>query len=543
MPIGQGARNTTHLGGLGRPNLFDTNIQATSIDEDIFTDQEVISAAEDADLVLVLDVSETPDQIKYMTKSNFIGEGLVAITNNTNNYVTTATGSALNGEANLTFDGTILTVESGEVNIDISSGDPHLSFQIGNSDTWTIGVDDSDSDKFKINSAGSLVDASDLILDSSGNLVIKGALTVGDSVSAINSSGIVQVAGQTSITSLGTLTGLTLDGDKNVTPGDGAMIHLDTSTITDSNTSGSGTATKYTHVTFEAPTLAATNSSVTTTYASTLYVSGAPSAGANQTLTNAYALWVDAGDTRLDGDLTVAGGDIVLGATSVLSGGDTASLNNIDAIDSTTEATIEAAIDTLAALTSFGAAGATTNIVAGDVTMYNAVNDGNPSIRIGSEASESLGITATYTGSAQTLASVTFDTATGLAGSDSGKYIFNVDGTAIFDIDDSGINLASGKTFRINGTEIDGDITGITAGVGLSGGGTDGAVTLTLDLSELSTVTPAASDTFATLDSDGANEQLTTTDALATLFAGAGMTATSAVLNVIAGTGLSLIHI
>ena len=517
MPVGQGARNNIHLGGLGRPNLFDTNLKATSIDEDIFTDQEVISSAEDGDLVLVLDVSETPDQIKYMTKSNFIGEGLVAITNNTNNYVTTATGSALNGEANLTFDGTILTVESGEVNIDISSGDPHLSFQIGNSDTWTIGVDDSDSDKFKINSAGSLVDASDLILDSSGNLVIKGALTVGDSVSAINSSGVIQVAGQTNITSVGTLTGLTLDGNKAVTPGDGAMLHLDTSTITDSNTSGSGTAAKYTHVTFEGPTLAATNSSVTTTDAATLYVSAAPSAGTNQTLTNAYALWVDAGNTRLDGDLTVGGGDIVLGTTSIFSGGDTASLNNIDAIDATTEATIEAAIDTLAALTSFGAAGATTNIVAGDVTMYNAVNDGNPSIRVGSEASESLGITATYTGSAQTLASVTFDTATGLGGADSGKYIFNVDGSAIFDIDDSGINLASGKTFRINGTTIDGDITGITAGDGLTGGGTDGAVTVAVgagtlldvqsdqvdvDLSEASAAVMAAADEFIFLDND-----------------------------------------
>ena len=110
MPVGQGARNNILLGGLGRPSLFDTNIKATSIDEDIFTDQEVISSAEDADLVLVLDVSETPDKVKYMTKTNFIGEGLVAISNNTNNYVATMTGSALNGEANLTFDGSTLAL-------------------------------------------------------------------------------------------------------------------------------------------------------------------------------------------------------------------------------------------------------------------------------------------------------------------------------------------------------------------------------------------------------------------------------------------------
>ena len=88
-------------------------------------------------------------------------------------------------------------------------------------------------------------------------------------------------------------------------------------------------------------------------------------------------------------------------------------------------------------------------------------------------------------------------------------------------------------------TPTTGDITGVTAGVGLSGGGSSGSVTLTLDFSELSTVTPADGDFFATLDSDGANEQKTTTTALATLFAGAGMTATSAVLNVIGGDGIT----
>ena len=81
-------------------------------------------------------------------------------------------------------------------------------------------------------------------------------------------------------------------------------------------------------------------------------------------------------------------------------------------------------------------------------------------------------------------------------------------------------------------TPTTGDITGVTAGVGLSGGGSSGAVTLTLDLSELSTVTPADGDFFSTLDSDGANEQKTTTTALATLFAGTGLTASSSVIGV-----------
>ena len=84
-----------------------------------------------------------------------------------------------------------------------------------------------------------------------------------------------------------------------------------------------------------------------------------------------------------------------------------------------------------------------------------------------------------------------------------------------------------------------GDITGVTAGVGLSGGGSSGDVTLTLDLSELSDVTPANGDKLATLDSDGSTEQLTTVANLATLFAGTGLTATNSVIAVDAAQAIS----
>ena len=89
-------------------------------------------------------------------------------------------------------------------------------------------------------------------------------------------------------------------------------------------------------------------------------------------------------------------------------------------------------------------------------------------------------------------------------------------------------------------TPTTGDITGVTAGVGLSGGGSSGTVTVTLDLSELSDVTPANGDKLATLDSDGANEQLTTVANLATLFAGTGLSASSSVLSIDAAqTGIN----
>ena len=139
----------------------------------------------------------------------------------------------------------------------------------------------------------------------------------------------------------------------------------------------------------------------------------------------------------------------------------TLTLQNVDALDSTTEGTIEAAIDTLANVTSIGAAGATTNFVAGDITVYNAVNDGNPTISLGSSSAERLLITTNYDSSAQTLNTVEFATAAASGTANKGKFVFDVDGTDILDIDDSGINLASGKTFRINGSAISsGDFTG-----------------------------------------------------------------------------------
>ena len=91
-------------------------------------------------------------------------------------------------------------------------------------------------------------------------------------------------------------------------------------------------------------------------------------------------------------------------------------------------------------------------------------------------------------------------------------------------------------------TPTTGDITGVTAGVGLSGGGSSGTVTVTLDLSELSAVTPADGDSLSTLDSDGANEQLTTVASLATLFSGDGLAASSSVmaLDLVSNGGLEI---
>ena len=57
---------------------------------------------------------------------------------------------------------------------------------------------------------------------------------------------------------------------------------------------------------------------------------------------------------------------------------------------------------------------------------------------------------------------------------------------------------------------ISGDITGVTAGVGLSGGGTSGTVTLALDLNELSVATVATGDYVAIEDiTDNSSKKVT----------------------------------
>ena len=187
-----------------------------------------------------------------------------------------------------------------------------------------------------------------------------------------------------------------------------------------------------------------------------------------------------------------------------------------------------------------------------DLTFYDAVNDGNPVFSYGSSATNDLAITVSYGTGAQTIDFVEFKTTSSSASADFGEFRFSVDETLVATIDDGGVEIrasgslsfgavdiltdSAGTTTLSNidvidtttGAAIEADIVHdnlqsipandhidhsgvtITAGVGLSGGGTIEATrTLTVDLNELGTETTidAGVDFIAMVDATDSGSQ------------------------------------
>ncbi len=180
--------------------------------------------------------------------------------------------------------------------------------------------------------------------------------------------------------------------------------------------------------------------------------------GSGRVKANGYL--TNGGTSVIDTNGNVDANTVSVGGTEVVSSA--RALSNIASLDATTESTIEAAIDTLANLTTIGTAGATTQIAAGDVTMYNAVNGGSPTFSIGASASEALVIEAKFGDANQELQAVTFETKTAGAGASAGKMKFKVDEASILEINDDGLEL---KDSAVIGIASDADLMTLTDGV------------------------------------------------------------------------------
>tara|TARA_Y100000592_G_scaffold37438_1_gene59263 strand:- start:2682 stop:3845 length:1164 start_codon:yes stop_codon:yes gene_type:complete len=144
-----------------------------------------------------------------------------------------------------------------------------------------------------------------------------------------------------------------------------------------------------------------------------------------------------------------------------------------------------------------------------DLYVYKPSNDGNPTINLGSSDTEKLEIKAQYESGAQGLDVVKFITHTEGGSANDSRFAFEVDEASILQIKDAGLNLTASMNLSIGGTDIlsdssgtttlsniddldattiatfnshltAGDITGVTAGTNLSGGGSSGTVTINL---------------------------------------------------------------
>ena len=171
-----------------------------------------------------------------------------------------------------------------------------------------------------------------------------------------------------------------------------------------------------------------------------------------------------------------------------------------------------------------------------DVNIFEDANNADVKLTMGTSAAESLTIQVLNGGSNKTAEEVHFSTATASGTADHGKMVFDIDGTDIVEIDDDGINLASGNTFRINGSAIAGTDTTYTAGTLLDLSST----TFNVDLTEAGEAAVADGDYILFLDggATGTHAKENIAD-VATLFAGTGLTASSSVIAVDASQAIT----
>ncbi|MAB57684.1 MAG: hypothetical protein CL524_09080 [Aequorivita sp.] len=90
----------------------------------------------------------------------------------------------------------------------------------------------------------------------------------------------------------------------------------------------------------------------------------------------------------------------------------------------------------------------------GNLTNYVASNNSDPTISLGTSATNRLLITSDIASGSQELDAVTISTVTAASAGDAGKIVFAVDSTTIATIDDGGIDLAASKAFTVNGSAV-----------------------------------------------------------------------------------------
>ena len=181
---------------------------------------------------------------------------------------------------------------------------------------------------------------------------------------------------------------------------------------------------------------------------------------------------------------------------------------------------------------SVDASQAITALTGGDLTIYDDTNNADVSLKLGTSATEALSIEVLNGASNKTAEEIKISTSTASSTANHGKISIYIDDTEILDIDDGGIDLASGKTVAIDGT----DLVAHTAGALIDFDGTD----IDVDLSEAAEAALADGDYVLFLDGGATGTAAKEAIAdVATLFAGTGLTASSSVISVDASQAIT----
>jgi hypothetical protein len=265
-----------------------------------------------------------------VTGSPITSDGTISITNTGVTRLTAGTGIELSGSTGQITIASSLKASGTVTRVDMNSNTlTVLNSPITQSGTITIEIPDN------ISLVGNLVAAkitSNTTATVTGN-VIGGNLTTAGIVSATGNvvGGNLTTAGRVDAT--GNITGgnlvttnvvqgstVTTSGSKSASAwGTGGIGFITTgATYTDSSTAASGTVANAHIHSIARPTIAAANFTVTVSKAASFYVSGAPIAGGNITITNPYAIQVAAGNVQLDTSTTSS--NTTTGALRVVGG-------------------------------------------------------------------------------------------------------------------------------------------------------------------------------------------------------------------------------